>query len=493
MYTYAVNENIAGPLTHHARAYARKPAIVQGDHVVTYGDLDSLVRRTASHLRSLGLGEGDVAGVALRDSVEHLVVLAALARAGIVILPLDWRWTPAEQASVAKHFGAKLVLVEPGRPQPEAQRCVAVDAAWDRAVAAASPARDFPDGDLPLVMSLSSGTTGRPKGPRLRHSQFLARFRVMWLNLGFNSQDRFLSATPLYYGGGRSFALLMLYSGATVFMLPPPHEPADLCAAVARHRISALFLVPTLIRRLLALPDDVLAPLRSLRLLLSSGSALHPDERRVIRARICPGFIEYYSSTEGGGVSFLTADDPEEFGDSVGRPVFGVEVECVDGNHRPLPPGEVGRIRYRGPAVADSFWNDPEATLESFRDGWWYPGDLGMLDASGYLYLKGRAKDMIIRGGINIYPAEVEAVLQSHPAVADSAVVGWPSREFNEEVAAFVVLKGAATPAELRELCRARMAPYKVPREVFVVPEFPRNALGKIIKTELSARLAPLA
>ena len=207
---------------------------------------------------------------------------------------------------------------------------------------------------------------------------------------------------------------------------------------------------------------------------------------------MCPGFIEYYSSTEGGGVSFLTAEDPEEFGDSVGRAVFGVEVECVDEQHRRLPPGEVGRIRYRGPAVADRFWNDPEATRESFRDGWWYPGDLGMLDESGYLYLKGRAKDMIIRGGVNIYPAEVEAVLQSHPAVADSAVVGWPSREFNEEVAAFVVLKGAATPVELRELCRSRMAPYKVPREVFVLPEFPRNALGKVIKAELSARLAPL-
>jgi acyl-CoA synthetase (AMP-forming)/AMP-acid ligase II len=487
-----MSANIAEPLAHHARAYARKPALVHDDRLVTYGELDPLVRRTASHLRSLDLRQGDVAGVSLRDSIDHLVVLAALARAGIVMLPLDWRWTPAEQARVATHFGAKLVLIEPDWPQPDGQRSIAVDASWARAVAAATGAGDFPDGDLPLLMSLSSGTTGRPKGPRIRHSQFLARFRVMWINLGFNSQDRFLSATPLYYGGGRTFALLMLHSGATVFMLPPPYEPAELCAAVARHRISALFLVPTLIRRLLALPDDALAPLRSLRLLLSSGSALHPDERREIRARMCPGFIEYYSSTEGGGVSFLTAEDPEEFGDSVGRPVFGVEVECVDEQHRSLPPGKVGRIRYRGPAVAESFWNDPEATRESFRDGWWYPGDLGLVDGSGYLYLKGRAKDMIIRGGVNIYPAEVEAVLQSHPAVADSAVVAWPSREFNEEVAAFVVLKGAATPMELRELCRSRMAPYKVPREVFVLPEFPRNALGKVIKAELSARLAPL-
>ena len=224
--------NVAEPLAHHALASAHKPAIVQGDRVVTYGELDPLVRRTASHLRSLDLGQGDVAGVALRDGIDHLVVLAALARAGIVILPLDWRWTPEEQARVATHFGAKLLLIESGRPQPDGQRCLAVDAVWGRGVAAATEAGDLPDGDLPLLMSLSSGTTGRPKGPRIRHSQFLARFRVMWINLGFNSQDRFLSATPLYYGGGRTFALLMLHSGATVFMLPPPYEPAELCAAV---------------------------------------------------------------------------------------------------------------------------------------------------------------------------------------------------------------------------------------------------------------------
>ncbi len=484
--------NITEPFAHHARAVPDRPAIVDGGHVILYRDFDPLVRRTAAHLYARGLAPGEVVGVALCDSVSHLVVLAALARAGIVILPLDWRWTAAEQTRVSAHFGARLVLVEPGQPQPHSLPCVAVDVSWERAVAQADPDCAFPQDDLPLLMSLSSGTTGRPKGPRIRHSQFLARYRVSWLNLGFNSQDRFLSATPFYYGGGRTFALMMLYTGATVFLLPPPYAPEALCEAVAQYRISAIFLVPTLIRRLLALSDAQLAPLRSLRLLLSSGSALHPEERKRIRARMCAGFIEYYSSTEGGGVSFLTAEDPEEFGASVGRPVFGVDVQCVDGNHQPLPPGEVGRIRYRGPAVADGFWNDPEASRESFRDGWWYPGDLGMRDASGYLHLKGRAKDMIIRGGINIYPGEIEAVLQAHPAVADCAVVGWPSREFNEEVAAFVILKAGADAGELRESCRGRMAPYKVPREVFVVNEFPRNALGKVIKPALSAQLPPL-
>ncbi|HUN70241.1 MAG TPA: AMP-binding protein [Burkholderiales bacterium] len=487
--------NITETFAHHARAVPDRPALVHGERIVLFRDLDRMVSQTGAFLYSLGLQPGDVCGVALRDSIEHILILCGLARAGIVLLPLDWRWTPVEQKRVLSHFGANMVLMEPGKQVPGNLKCVFIDSEFKSRIEKQNPQIVFPEGDIPLLMSLSSGTTGRAKGPRLRHSQFLARYRVFWINLGFNSQDRFLSATPLYYGGGRTFPLAMLYAGGTTFMLPPPYEPEELCEMVAKHRISSVFLVPTLIRRLLTLPEARLAPIRSLRLLLSSGSALHADERRLLRA-LCPGFIEYYSSTEGGGVSYLTSEDPERFSESVGRPVFGVEVQCVDEDHLPLAPGAVGRIRYRGPAVADGFWNDPEASRESFRDGWWYPGDLGMLDEHGYLYLKGRAKDMIIRGGINIYPAEVEAVLQSHPAVADSAVVGWPSREFNEEIAAFVILKDGAQEeklaAELRDLCRGRMAPYKVPREVFVVKDFPRNALGKVIKADLSSKLPSL-
>ncbi|MGH8764677.1 MAG: class I adenylate-forming enzyme family protein [Burkholderiales bacterium] len=482
--------NITETFAHHARSVPDRPALVHGERTLLYRDFDRLVSQAGAHLYSIGLLPGDVVGVALKDSIEHIVLLCGLARAGIVLLPLDWRWTSAEQERVLAHFGAKLVLIEPGKTPP--QSCTSLPIAEDfLSEIQKHKEKKFPEGDLPLLMSLSSGTTGRPKGPRIRHSQFYARYRVFWINLGFNSQDRFLSCTPLYYGGGRTFPLTMLYSGGTTVMLPPPYEPEALVEAVAKHRITNIFLVPTLIRRLVALPAQQLGPLKKLRLLLSSGSALHAEERRMLRA-LCPGFVEYYSSTEGGGVSMLTSEDPEQFTESVGRPVFGVNVQCVDENHVPLPPGEVGRIRYRSPAVADGFWNDPEASAESFRDGWWYPGDLGMLDEHGYLYLKGRAKDMIIRGGVNIYPAEIEAALLSHPAVSDSAVVGWPSKEFNEEVAAFVILKGQTTPAELRDLCKSQLAPYKVPKQVFVVQDFPRNALGKVIKADLSAGLSQL-
>jgi len=485
----ADTENIADALLHHARTRGGHPAIVQGDQTVSYAEFDLRVRRMAAWLLGRGLRPGEVAGIALRDGIDHLTALYAMPRAGIVMLPMDWRWTAGEQQRVAAHFGARTVLVEPEGARPDGSECVPMDDACRAEIERADAERPMHEGGGPLLMSLSSGTTGRPKGPRLTHRQFMRRFLVYCINLGIHSDDVYLSATPLYFGASRTFAMAVLYFGGTVRMFPPPYTPEGLCAEVARTGASAVFLVPTMIRRLLALPDATLASFRTIRRLVSIGAALFPGERQEIFARVTPGFIDYYGSTEGGGSTFLTRHDPERFSASVGHPVFGIDVQCVDEAHRPVPPGVVGRIRVRGEVVATAFWNDPEASRDAFHNGWYYPGDLGALDADGYLTLKGRTKDMIIRGGVNIYSVEVEEVLQSHPAVVDSAVVGWPSREFNEEVAAFVMLREPVAAADLVAHCRARLAPYKVPREVFVVAEFPRNALGKAIKSELAASL----
>jgi len=466
---------------------------LQGDRVVLYRDLDGIVRRGAAHLDALGIGEGDVVGIALRDSIDHLLALYMAARRGAVALPLDWRWTEPEQRAVAERFRARLVLVEPGAAPLGALRCVPVDDAFHAEVARARADMDFPSrGDAPLLLSLSSGTTGRPKGPVVTHQQFLRRFWTHWIDMGLNARETYVSATPMYFGGGRTFSMSLLFSGGTVVLFPPPYKAAELAAEVARRGATSAFLVPTLLRRLLDLSDAEAAPLRAMRLLLSSGAPLHPEERREIRRRLCPNFCEYYASTEGGGVSLLRPEDMDVHDDSVGRPVFGVEVTIFDDAFRPLPVGEVGRLGYRGPGVATGFHEDPEATREVFRDGWFFPGDLASVNAAGYVFLKGRKKDMLIRGGINIYPVEVEAALQSHPAVVEAAVVGWPSRELGEEVAAFVVLRGAVTPEELRATCAGRLAPYKVPREIRVVDEMPKNAAGKIVKATLAALLPPV-
>jgi acyl-CoA synthetase (AMP-forming)/AMP-acid ligase II len=485
--------NLADALSHHVRSRPDHPALVEGGRTILYRDLDPLVRRTAGHMAALGLARGEIVGVALADTADHLVALYGLARLGAVNLPMDVRWTVEEKTRLARFFGARRVLVEEGAEPLLGVTTLAVGSAWHEAVARATElGTAAPGGDAPLLLSLSSGTTGIPKGPMLTHHQFLRRFWTHWINLGLNSHDRYVSATPLYFGGGRTFAMSQLFTGGTVIMFPPPYAPDALVAEIARRRATSVFLVPTLLRRLLELPTDVLAPMRALRQVLSSGSALHPEERRAIRSRLCPGFFEYYASTEGGGVSLLTPEDQQVYEDSVGRPVFAVDVEIVDDEHRPLPPGTVGRLRYRGPGVATGFHGNPEETARAFHEGWFYPGDLAAVDERGYVFLKGRFKDMIIRAGVNIHPTEIEAILLGHAAVTEAAVVGWPSREFGEEIAAFVTVNGPVSEGELAALCRRELAPYKVPRQIFVVDALPKNTLGKILKGALSGGLPSL-
>jgi len=487
-----VVRNIADQLELHARHRPSHPAVIQGDTVIDYRSLDRAVRQRAARLMDLGIEPAGIVGIALGDTIEHLLMLWAVARAGAVILPMDCRWSAAEKARLVEHFQPACVMVEPGASFDGA-RCIEADSVWIDSLARTAIDRLFPDGDRGLVLSLSSGTTGRPKGPLMSHRRFMSRFWTHWVDLGFGSRETYLNATPLYFGGGRSFSMSTHYVGGTVVLFPPPYQPSALAAEVSRTRASVLFLVPTLLRRLLASEASELLPFQALKVLISSGSALSAQERPQIHERICANFVEFYSSTEGGGITVLGADDQDAHPGSVGRAVFGVHVQVVDGEHQVLPAGAVGRIRYQGAAVAEAFYQDPEASLEAFHEGWFYPGDLGYLDDEGFLYLKGRAKDMIIRGGINIYPQEVEAVLlASDPSVIDVAVVGWPSAEFNEEVAAFVVVRGHIDPEALRQYCAAQLAPYKVPRAIFAVDDLPRNTLGKVVKAELAARLPHL-
>jgi len=485
--------NLADALDIHARARPDHPALVENGRVIPYAAFTERVRRLASLITTRVPDPHAVVGLCLADSSRYVIALYALARAGRTILPMDLRWTEAERANVAGHFGANLVLTESGEPAIGDIPMLAWDDALNRAIDGADPDIAFPqDGETPLVLSLSSGTTGRPKGPLIAHRHFFRRLMTHWINLGLNGRDRFVMATPLYFGGGRTFAMSVLFSGGTVIMKPPPCGPDELIATIATEQATSLFLVPTQFRRLLELSDADLAPLRRLNLLFSSGAPLSAEERRAIRTRMCDSFFEYYASTEGGGITLLGPGDIEAHGESVGRPVFAVEVEVVDDDDLPLPAGMIGRLRYRGPGVATAYHRDPEASVEAFRHGWFYPGDLAEIDAEGFVTLKGRAKDMIIRGGINIYPADVEAALTAHPAVAEAAVVGWPSREFGEEIAAFVRLAAPADEATLVAFAASRLGRAKWPRAVFIVDDLPKNSAGKVLKRELTDRLPPL-
>ncbi len=483
-------QNLAEYIDLNALRRRERVALIEGERQLTYPELAQAMHRVGGLLQSRGVARGDVVGLSLRDGIDHMVAMLAILRIGAVLLPMDARWTAAERAGAATRFGARLVVTDaPEGCDPEAAELLvfAPEAyACDRPVAL--PA-DF-SADEPLQFSLSSGTTGRPKGPLLTHRQLMQRHYSEWLGLGFLADDVNLCATPLYFGGGRHFTLDYLMGGATVVFCPPPYKPEEVGALIARHGVTTTFLVPTLLRRVLEAPETVRRPFQALRFLICSGSALHPEERAEMMARITPNIMNFYASTEGGGVAILYADAPQAAAGSVGRPVLGAEISIADDAGHALPQGEIGHIRQRAPWLPEAFYDDPAESARVFRDGWYLPGDLGFLDAAGYLHITGRAKDMIIRGGVNIYPNEIEAVLLAHPAVGDAAVVGQPSRMFGEEVAAFVVATGPVDAAALTAHCRERLAAYKVPKLVRFLDSLPRNSAGKVLKAELSAEAA---
>ena len=472
----------------HARLRGRKPAVVEGRGAarrsVDFAAFDRMLDSAAHALHGAGVRRGDIVGVALKDRPEHLAALFALARVGAIVLPMDWRWTAHEREAVTARYAPKFVLAEE-RPEGAPANWIVPPQAWFGG--SDTPYLDPEVGrETPFVLSLSSGTTSVPKGPCVTQQQFENRFMAYWINLTMNAHDRFVLATPLYHGGGRGFALASLFCGSTVCLMPPPYTPRELAEYIAQEQGTSIFLVPTLLRRILDEKFDGLA-FPTMRKLISSGSALYREERYAVREKITPHLYEIYSSTEGGACTILGPEDLAAAPDSVGRAAFRVNLQIVDENHQPVPAGTVGRLRYRSPASPTGYFIGDSS--EAFREGWFYPGDLACLDENGYLYLKGRVKDMIIRGGVNIFPGDVEKVLLECPAVTDAVVIGAPSREMGEELAAFVVASSPLTAEELAAFCKGRLAPYKIPRIIRFLDTLPRNSSGKVLKAELAKSL----
>ena len=484
-------ENIADYITMNAGRRPEKVALIQGERTLTYAALEQMTSAIAVSLQALGLRRRDIVGIAMRDGIDYVAVMLAAFRLGVVVLPMDSRWTALEKANVARHFEAKAVIVT---AIEEAVVGGAEAIAFEQRMAEADPARLVkPDNfsrDEPLVLSLSSGTTGIPKGPMISHLHFMLRHYTEWLAVGFQQTDVNLCATPLYFGGGRYFTLSHLMGGATVVINSPPYDVAELSAVIARTGANSTFLVPTLLRRIAAAPEAVRKPFQAMRFIISSGSTLHPEEAAQLAASVNPCIINHYASTEGGSVSLHHPLVEGPANGSVGRSVLGSPLEIADGDDNPLPPGKTGLIRHRAPWHPAGFHNSPEETKRFFRNGWYYPGDVGHIDDRGYLFITGRAKDMIIRGGVNIYPDEIEAALLARPEIADAAVVGRPSAELGEEVVAFVVATDALAPEALAAHCRATLAAYKVPSEFIAIPDMPRNQSGKILKNELRSRFS---
>jgi acyl-CoA synthetase (AMP-forming)/AMP-acid ligase II len=469
--------NLASLLREASRRHPSRVAIDAPGTVLTYAAAWDRTAALMAWLRQRDVRCDDRVAVALRDGVDHLLLHYAVAGLGAVWVPLDHRWSAAERAAATSAFAARHLIDAdpPADLEPGATTIAGGD-------------------DRPWLVSLSSGSTGRPKGALVTHAQMRERFVGQWATLGFSAADRFALVSPLCFGAGRSFGMSFLAAGGTIVLRPPPHTPEQLLRHLNESASTATFLVPTLLRRLDSLPGS--SPLLPhLRRLLVSGETLTGVEAARFRDRLTPNLIGYYASSEGGGISVLQPSDFASHADTVGRASFGVEVELVDERGAPVPHGEPGLLRYRGPAVAREFLDENGQQIPGDPDGWFAPGDLATRDADGFIRLVGRARDTIVRAGVNVYPAEIERVLREHPSVAEVAVIGEASATHGESPVAFVAVRPGATADAglLNAHCAERLAPYKRPARYVFLEQLPCAATGKMDKKALRALLAAAA
>jgi len=482
--------NLAETISRHARSRPETPALVEDRRTITYAELDRLIRQGAAQLRALGLGTGDALAICLGDTADHVIALLSAARLGAVAVPIDWRAPPAERGRIAKALGVKLALIQPRAPALAGVPSRTVDEQWYAEAAGRDGSQAFPaDADAALMIGLTSGTTGTAKGMLVTHAQMHAR-TIPFDAILPPGPHRYLSASPLAFSAGRGYCLTHLIRGHTVLLHPPLFAPDEYVETANRLQATVGFVVPTILRALLELPAPAGPLLPGLSALVCAGAPTHPEEKRTSLRRLTPRFHEIFGTVGTGPITVLKPGDIPAHAESAGRPHEIWRIEIVDDADRALPRGAAGQLRVSGPGAALRLEAGSAAAGEAVRDGWYYTGDIAELDGEGFLHLKGRASDTIIRGGTNIYPDEIEAVLAEHTAVADAAVIGRPSPALGQEVVAAVVARGTVTAEELIAHCRRRLSPYKLPAEIVFVAALPRTSFGKPDRRRLASEIA---
>ncbi len=483
-------------------------AEVPGGPTLTYADAESQVATHVAGLASLGVRRGDRVAVQVSKSPDVLVLFLACTRVGAVFLPMNTAYTADEVAYLCDDAEPALFVHDPGRADlPPAPTAVTFDALVDAGraagagVTAGSTSGSAPPGpDDVAAMLYTSGTTGRPKGAMLTQRNLASNIATLHATWGFGPGDVLLHALPLFHAHGLFVAAGCALANGSPMILLPRFDPDAVVEALPRSRV--FMGVPTHYTRLLGHPGFTVDACRGVRLFTSGSAPLSAETHRAVSARTGQVVLERYGMTE---TLMLTSNplDGERRPGTVGLPLPGVEVRVAPApgaaaGARPDAEGDaVGGVEVRGPNVFAGYWNRPGLKeQESTADGWFRTGDLGRFDDDGYLTLVGRSKDLIISGGLNVYPSEVEAALDRLPGVAESAVVGVPDADFGEAVVAVVVAHEGADPGEvdperLRLAARAHLAGFKVPKAVHLVDTLPRNTMGKVEKATLRRRLAP--
>ncbi|MFG1803281.1 class I adenylate-forming enzyme family protein [Micromonospora carbonacea] len=498
----------AGNVTEHLRRQALRradrEALVDADRRWTYAALDADVDRHAAALLAAGITADDLVGVLGRNTATYVIELLALSRIGAISVPLNWRLHVTEQAYVLDQAGVTGLLYDDDFADDADRLATATGlrtlvANGDRVVGGARRLADLLAGQPAGVrvadaekgpadvhrLLYTSGTTARPKGVVHTYGNLAANHLAQVLELELTAADRILVSAPLFHVSGLEAPGLATFVAGATMVLTPTFKAADIARIAAEERITGMVLAAQILFGVLDLPDP--PDLAALRYLLFAGVA--PGVRREVKRRLPHvRLVDTFGMTElCNGVCYMDAAHEEAKLGALGAPFPGVHIRIVDEHFRPVAPGVAGEIVVRGEKVSPGYWNDDEANRRTRRDGWFLTGDVGRIDADGYLWFVDRRADLIKSGGENIASAEIERVLARHPDVAEVAVVGVPDPQWDEVPKAFVVLRdGAATAAEeLRGHCRAELARYKVPKYVEVVAALPRNDSGKVLKTLL--------
>ncbi len=509
--------NLGRLLSDTARRLPERTGLVWGETSWTWAEIDRRVDAMVAALEALGLAKGDRVLVQSRNSNQMFESSWACFKLGAVWVPVNFRLTPGEVAWQARHSGAKAMIYDRGfgahadagrEAAASLEHLIAIDApragehGYDELVAAhmgASPGAAEVAYDDPLWFFYTSGTTGRPKAAVLTHGQmaFVVNNHLADLMPGLDHTDAALVVAPLSHAAG-IHAMACVARGAKSVLMPS--ERLDEEAAwrlIESHRVSNLFTVPTIVKRLVAHPAVDRFDHTSLRFVIYAGSPMYREDQKLALRKLGPVLVQYYGLGEvTGNVTVLPAAahrlddaDPEARVGTCGYARTGMEIGIFDGDGRRLGAGEQGEICVRGPAVFAGYYDDEEANAKALAGGWFHTGDLGHLDQAGFLYITGRASDMYISGGANVYPREAEEVLLAHPAVAEVAVLGVPDPDWGETGVAVVVPAGPASEADIIGWLDGRLAKYKWPRRVFFWDALPTSGYGKVPKHQIRQRL----
>jgi acyl-coenzyme A synthetase/AMP-(fatty) acid ligase len=474
--------NIVDCLHQHAKTQPEFPAIEDGVRVVSYQELNRRTDEVACNIRALGIAAGDIVTVILQDSIEHLFVNCGLARAGAVIFSVPTSSSVKEILSAMAEAGSQtLVCDHPNDDMPTMQ-------IYSIAEVCARNGGDFGPagacGDQPLMLIQSSGTTGKPKSFFSSHMECLYQIVPQPNQDAIRSSERLMSLFDMCFHFSRAMNFSLLGHGATIIM-KRCSTAAELVEYANRLRVSYILGTPTDLLSLLDYSSDEEMLLPGLRVFSTGTGPVTSEQRLLARQQITPCFREIYGTNEIGGVARATPEDQDKHPDSVGRVFDDVEVEITDGDGQVLPFDSAGLIRLRSLKMTKGYINNPRMNARHFKDGWFYPGDVAKLNEDGYLFLLGRADDIINSAGVKFYPIEVENVLLSHPAVREAAVVPLPHKLAGQMAGAAIVVESEVTFEQLEKYCAERLAAYKVPYVISFRKTLPRNAMGKVLKRKL--------